>query len=210
MQIATLITHEIKSNTYVCYNENKTTCFIIDPAGDSNAVINFLEDNGLKPNYILLTHTHLDHIDIVDEISEKYSPQLWVHHLDEAGLTDPTHNLTSNFAMNKLILKTKATKLLNDGDVLSVGDFKVKVLHTPGHSPGGVCFYFEDEGVLFSGDSLFRLNIGRCDFHYSSFEDLISSLLEKVLILPDDTEVFCGHGPQTNIATEKRRNPYFR
>ncbi|KGP76753.1 beta-lactamase [Desulfosporosinus sp. Tol-M] len=190
---------------YSCLESKKAA--IIDPGGDAKKIYRWVLEKGVKVEYILLTHGHVDHIGGVEELRTLLGDVLVGIHAADAGmLTDARKNLSRNVGMN-VVLKG-ADFLLQDGQELTIGNKKLKVISTPGHSPGSVCF-LSDEG-LFSGDTLFAGSIGRTDFPGGSMDLLLKGVEKKLLILPDETRVFPGHMGETNIGAEKRYNPFLR
>ena len=188
---------------YACMESKKAV--IIDPGADGKKIYRWVLDKGLKVDYILLTHGHVDHIGAVDELRVLLGDVLVGIHADDAGmLTDGKKNLSSYFGPGHVL--QSADFLLQDGQEITIGKEKLKVISTPGHSPGGVCF-LSTEG-LFSGDTLFAGSIGRTDFPGGSLEQLLKGVKDKLMILPDDTRVFPGHGEETSIGEEKRDNPF--
>ncbi|MDR3586508.1 MAG: MBL fold metallo-hydrolase [Desulfosporosinus sp.] len=188
---------------YACMESKKAV--IIDPGADGKKIYRWVSEKGLKVDYILLTHGHVDHIGAVDELRALLGDVLvGIHAGDAEMLTDAKKNLSS-FVGSNIVLQS-ADFLLQDGQELSIGKQLLKVISTPGHSPGCVCF-LSAEG-LFSGDTLFAGSIGRTDFPGGSLDQLLQGVKEKLLILPEDTRVFPGHGEETSIGEEKRSNPY--
>ena len=188
---------------YACMESKKAV--IIDPGADGKRIYRWVLEKGLKVDYILLTHGHVDHIGAVDELRELLGEvSVGIHAGDAGMLTDGKQNLSSYFGPG-LVLK-KADFLLQDGQELAIGKEVLKVISTPGHSPGGVCFLCS-EG-LFSGDTLFAGSIGRTDFPGGSMDQLLDGVKKKLLILPEETRVFPGHGEETSIGEEKRDNPF--
>ncbi len=188
---------------YACTESKKAV--IIDPGAEGKKIQRWVSEKGLTVDYILLTHGHVDHIGAVDELRVLLGNVLVGIHAGDAGmLTDGKKNLSS--LMGRGLVLQGADFLLQDGQELVVGNQKLKVLATPGHSPGCVCF-LSNEG-LFSGDTLFAGSIGRTDFPGGSLDQLLKGVKDKLLILADDTRVFPGHGEETSIREEKRDNPY--
>ncbi|TGE34166.1 MBL fold metallo-hydrolase [Desulfosporosinus sp. Sb-LF] len=188
---------------YACMETKKAV--VIDPGADGKRIYRWILEKGLKVDYILLTHGHVDHIGAVDELRGLIENVTVGIHAGDAGmLTDGKKNLSSYFGPGLAL--EKADFLLQDGQELTVGKEVMKVISTPGHSPGGVCF-LSSEG-LFSGDTLFAGSIGRTDFPGGSMEQLLEGVKKKLLILPEDTRVFPGHGEETSIGEEKRDNPF--
>jgi glyoxylase-like metal-dependent hydrolase (beta-lactamase superfamily II) len=188
---------------FACMESKKAA--LIDPGADGKTIYRWVLDKGFKVDYILLTHGHVDHIGAVDELRSLIGDvQVGIHAEDAGMLSDGRKNLSSYFGPG-LVLKS-ADLLLQDGQKITVGQQSLKVIYTPGHSPGGVC-YLSSEG-LFSGDTLFAGSIGRTDFPGGSFDQLIKGIKEKLMVLPEDTRVFPGHGEETTIGFEKRENPF--
>ncbi|KJR48542.1 Hydroxyacylglutathione hydrolase [Desulfosporosinus sp. I2] len=188
---------------YACPETKKAV--IIDPGADGNQIYRWVLEKGVKVDYILITHGHVDHIGAVDELRELLGNVLVGIHTGDAGmLTDGKKNLSSYFGPG--LIQKKADILLQDGQELIIGNQRLKVISTPGHSPGGVCFLCT-EG-LFSGDTLFAGSIGRTDFPGGSLDQLLAGVKQKLLVLPEETRVFPGHGEETSIGEEKRDNPF--
>jgi len=195
----------IGANCYLYSCAETKKAVVIDPGADGKRIYRWILEKGLNVEYILITHGHVDHIGAVDELRELLGDVLVGIHADDADmLTDARKNLSS-YVGGGLVLK-KADILLQDGQELMIGKERIKVIATPGHSPGGVCFLCS-EG-LFSGDTLFAGSIGRTDFPGGSMNQLLDGVKKKLLILPEDTRVFPGHGEETSIGEEKRDNPF--
>jgi glyoxylase-like metal-dependent hydrolase (beta-lactamase superfamily II) len=199
----------IQENTYVLYNEFND-CLFIDPGcyfdEERNELALFVEKNALKPKMLLNTHCHLDHVFGNKFISEKFDLTLQLHEGEVPVLQfAPTSGLMYNLPFDNY---TGSFEFLKEGDVLKLGTDELLVLFTPGHSPASVSFYCAAQGFLISGDVLFRQSIGRTDLPGGNYETLITSIKEKLLVLPDETIVYSGHGASTTIGYEKRNNPY--
>ncbi|MHB8076192.1 MBL fold metallo-hydrolase [Desulfosporosinus fructosivorans] len=193
------------ANCYIFACPESKKAVIIDPGADGKRIHRWVVEKGLTVDYILLTHGHVDHIGAVDELRVLLGNVLVGIHAGDAGmLTDGMKNLSS--LMGRGLVLQSADLLLQDGQEIAVGNEKLKVIATPGHSPGCVCF-LSNEG-LFSGDTLFAGSIGRTDFPGGSLDQLLKGVKDKLMILPDDTRVFPGHGEETSIGEEKRDNPY--
>ncbi|MDA8229639.1 MAG: MBL fold metallo-hydrolase [Desulfitobacterium hafniense] len=187
---------------YYC-NETKKAA-LVDPGAEADRIFRWVQEKGVKVEYILLTHGHLDHIGAVDELRDQLGAQVGIHSGDSAMLTDARKNMSSYFG-SAVVLKP-ADILLQDGQVIMVGKEKITVLATPGHSLGSVCFLTGDG--LISGDTLFAGSIGRTDFPGGSLNELLNGVTKKLLVLPEETRVYPGHGENTTIGKEKRENPF--
>lgn len=206
MQILSLSSGMIGTNTYYVYDEDTKKGFIVDPGGYNKALTEKINELGLEMNYIILTHGHADHIMGVEDFKKDFPDAKVVANKAEAEmLADTRFNMSEQFGK-----PTTLTADINveDGDTLQVGGLNLEFLHTPGHSPGGMCIYIADENTLFSGDTLFHASIGRTDFPGCSFEALADSVHEKLWPLPDETQVLPGHMGPTLIGFEKEHNPF--
>ena len=154
---------------------------------------------------ILLTHGHFDHIMAADEVRDKYNVKVYASAEEKNTLSTPHINLGEAYGMN---LSVKADVWHNDGDILKLAGFDIKAIHTPGHTEGGTCYYIGSIGVLFSGDTLFCESVGRTDFPGGSMSDIVRSIKDKLMVLPDDTKVYTGHGEGTSIGYERVHNPF--
>ncbi len=206
MKIQHYVVGPIQTNVYFVMNEETKEMLLIDPAPGSTGAINLPEKEGYELIGILLTHAHWDHMDGAEAFHEKYGAPRILLKEETRTATDSEINLSG--ALSGMDSTYEWDSLVSDGQVVTLGGFTFTVIHTPGHTPGGACFYFEKEGVLFSGDALFEQSIGRTDFPGGSMSDLVRSLSAKVLTLPDETRVLPGHGGETTIGFEKRYNPY--
>lgn len=196
-----------ETNCYLVSLPGSEECWIIDVGFDPAPLIDLVRGGALRPVRIILTHAHLDHIAGVREVLEALGPvPLAIHESEAPFLLDPDLNLSSFVEMN--VTTPPADELIHDGQTLTLGASEWAVLHTPGHSPGGITLYHAPSHQAIVGDTLFAGSIGRYDFPTSDGPLLFKSIREKLLTLPDDTHVYPGHGPDTTIGRERRTNPF--
>lgn len=211
MQIKIFIFNPIQENTYLLWDETGE-CAVIDAgclfSQEENALVDFMEKNNLILKRVLNTHLHFDHAFGNAFLAKKYGVLPEAYEADEF-LIPSMKDTVKRFGLNFEVIPQSLGKYLTDGEIVRFGNTELKVIHTPGHSPGGVCFYSEKDGVLFSGDTLFLESIGRTDLPGGSYETLIGSITKKLLSLPADTVVYPGHEDTTTIGHEKQFNPYF-
>lgn len=193
-------------NCYIIYDEQSLEGIIVDPGDEAGRILETVHNLNLTIKYIINTHGHADHIGANKELGEKLQAKLAIHADDAAMLTDPQLNLSVAGYMGRIIISQPADILLHEKDIISFGNCRFKVIHTPGHTPGGICLV--GEGIVISGDSLFAGSIGRTDFPTGSLTDLVSSLKEKIMTLDPAMQVFPGHGGTSVIGWEKQNNPY--
>ena len=203
MEIKTLVLGALQSNCYLI--STTKAAVIIDPGFDSNITLDFLEQNKDKQRLILLTHGHFDHIGGAKALREATNTKIAISKEDSQFLLDPNLNLSAQFG--EALTPFEADILIDLEDEISVGDLTFKIIKTPGHTTGGLCFLIGE--YLFSGDTLFCRSIGRTDFPNGNFSQLKASI-EKLYTLDDDTIVLSGHGPETTISEEKLYNPFVR
>jgi hydroxyacylglutathione hydrolase len=198
-----------QENTYVVYNSD-SSAFIIDP-GNSNAseneeLKNFITEKSLKPERLLLTHAHIDHVLGNRFIFDTYGLLPEVHKADLFFID----RMEQSAAMYGVSCDPSPVpeKFISEGDVIMLGTYRFRCIHTPGHSPGSISFYNSENKILLGGDVLFNGSIGRSDLPMGDHDTLISSIKKKLLVLGDDVKVYSGHGPVTTIGAEKRMNPF--
>lgn len=199
MRIESVSVGYIGTNCYLACNENME-CLIIDPGDEAERIAKKIEEMQVKPLAILLTHGHYDHTGAMNELKERFGINIYCGENEEETLENRRLSLGAH--------SLKADLFFKDGEKVEMGAFVFKVLETPGHTKGGVCYYFENEGVLFAGDSLFHESVGRTDLHGGAQGDLIRSLKEKIMVLPEETIVYPGHMEATTIGHEKVYNPF--
>ena len=209
MKIDRLILGSFETNCYILrQSEAAKDCLIIDTGLEAGELVDFLEAHKLNPVAVVLTHGHADHITGLVALRNKFpNIKVYIHKLDAEMLTGTKSNLS---ALVGVLFRTEpADFLIEEGYVINEADVKLQVLHTPGHTPGGICLYSKDEVLVFVGDTLFADSVGRVDLG-GNMTQLIKSIKEKLCILPDETTVYPGHGPVTTIAQEKQNNPYLQ
>lgn len=204
MKIVSLSLGLLGANSYIIYDEVKLEGAVIDPGGDAHILLDEIDSKNIDIKYIILTHGHFDHIGAVGKLKDKTGALIAIHKDDAPNLTDIFKNLS--FSMKVESIQPEADLLLVDGDTLIIGENSLRIMHTPGHSPGGISIL--GDGIVFTGDTLFKGSIGRTDFPGGDIELLRASISNKLLTLDDSTIVYSGHGPATTIATEKTSNPF--
>ncbi len=207
MILRTLQVGPLASNCYLVGCERTQEGLLIDPGDDAPRIRQALEQTGLHIGLIVLTHYHFDHTAAAEALRQATGAPLAIH-ADEAELLRNPPALFRYFRPSIPMLQ--ADRLLKDGESLAIGGLEIVVLHTPGHSPGGISLHIPAEGVVFSGDTLFHQGVGRTDFPGGDKEVLEASIRNKLYVLPDETWVYPGHGPETTIGWEKRHNPFVR
>lgn len=209
MKIDRLILGAYETNCYVLRSsEAAKDCLLVDAGLEAGKLIKFLQEHKLNPVAVVLTHGHIDHIEGVAALRAEFPDiKVHIHKLDAEMLTEPQTNLSAMAGGSFSI--EPADFSLEEQSVIEQAGVKLSVLHTPGHTPGGICLYSRDEAIVFTDDTLFADSIGRTDFPNGSMEQLLKSIREKLFTLPDDTKVYPGHGPITTIAQEKAHNPFF-
>jgi hydroxyacylglutathione hydrolase len=194
------------ANCYIVYSTNTMDGVIIDPGGDVDDIIKVVEDKGIKIIGIILTHGHADHIGGLEDLKEKLDVDIMIHEDDREMLADADVNLSNIMAMDSVEIEPDI--ILNDGDTINIGDKEILVIHTPGHTKGGICLKIEDN--IITGDTLFQGSIGRTDLYGGDFNAIINSIKSKLMIYKDETKIFPGHGAPSTIGDERVNNPYIK
>jgi glyoxylase-like metal-dependent hydrolase (beta-lactamase superfamily II) len=210
-QIKVFTFNPVQENTYILYNEDKE-CIIIDPGcyfdAEKEELKSFINAHKLQPKFLLNTHCHLDHVFGNKFIAEEYKLTLNAHSLEKEILEmAPASGLMFNLPFDNY---QGDVIYLAEGDVISLGDDQLQVIHAPGHSPGSICFYCEKQHFIIGGDVLFQNSIGRTDLPYGNHQDLLKSIKEKIFMLPQNVKVYPGHGPETTIGAEIKDNPFLQ
>ena len=205
MIIESMVVGPIASNCYLIGSEATKEGMIIDPGDDAREILEKVTGLGLDIKLIVLTHGHIDHISALKDVREATKAEVCIQSADSVFLQEQP--ISTGFGGSYPSL-SPPDRLLQGGDSLDVGDLRFLVLHTPGHTLGGICLF--GHGVVFTGDTLFNYGIGRTDFPGGSYDQLLNSIHTKLMILPDNTVVYPGHGPESTIGAERRGNPFLR
>lgn len=205
MRIEKFVLSSMGTNCYFIENEETNELVIVDPAVCTDYLVSHVKSKGYTPKAILLTHAHFDHVMGIDGWVKEFEIPVYLHEEEKEILANPRLNLSQMFGTE---YSYDNVHCLKDGDEITLAGISFRVIHTPGHTKGGCCYYIEDESVLISGDTLFCQSVGRSDFPTGDMATLVNSIREKLFCLPDDTLVYPGHERQTCIADEKRLNPF--
>ena len=203
-----LVVGPLSTNCYFLINEETKEAVIIDPGADAHKIIHCLSNKDIKPIAILLTHGHFDHMTAAELLRKTYEIPVYVCEKEKQLLQSASLNLANMFFGAEISMD--ADVYCKEGDILSLAGCEIKVIETPGHTPGGCCYYIASEGRMFTGDTLFCRGIGRTDFPGGSYKELCAGIKEKLFTLPQETICYTGHGESTTIGYEKERNPYVR
>ena len=210
MKIDCVVSDDFQVNTYVLRCRDQAgPCVVIDPGLGPEKLVDLLRSGSMDPAAVILTHGHVDHIAGVREIGKAFPhTRLYVHRLDAPMLSDPRANLSALFSVPCEIGRPDV--LVEDGQIIEEADLRLQVIHTPGHTPGGISLYCRADGVVFTGDALFAGSVGRTDFPGGDHEQLITAIDQKLMALPEETQVLPGHGPGTTIGWERGHNPFLK
>ncbi len=206
MEVYRLEVMPLGTNCYLAYDENTKDGIVVDPGGSAKDIGEAIDRLGLHIVVIINTHGHWDHIGANDAVKAKTGAPVYIHEADAEFLTNPAYNISSMMGYSSSV--ASADGLLHEGDTVNFGSCTLKVLHTPGHTPGGITLY--GEGVAFTGDTLFFRSVGRSDLPGGDYNALIENIKNKLMTLDEDTLVYTGHGIPTRIGDEKTGNPFVR
>lgn len=204
MILMQLIVGPLQVNCYILADEKTKEAVVIDPGDDAREILKAIKDKGLKVKYIVSTHAHFDHVGANKAIKEATGAELLLHEAD-APVLATVSSQSSSFGMAS-VFAPPADRYVKHGDVITAGEVSLTVLHTPGHTPGGISLV--GHGMVFTGDALFAGSIGRTDFPGGDLMTLLGSIKAHLMTLPDDTTVYSGHGPESTIGDERRDNPF--
>ncbi|KKB42922.1 MBL fold metallo-hydrolase [Bacillus thermotolerans] len=196
----------LQTNCYILSNDEKE-CIIFDPGAEGESLVAWLKQNGLKPLAVLLTHAHFDHIGAVEQVRQEFHIPVYLHKEEEEWMENPALNGSARFELGEVKARA-ADHLLTNEAALTIGSFSFRLFHTPGHSPGSISYFFEEGNVVFAGDTLFMGSIGRTDLRGGNHEQLLKSIHNHLLSLPEEVIVLPGHGPATTIGDEMDSNPF--
>ncbi len=204
MNYETIVVGALETNCYLVYCEQTLECAVVDPGAEPEKIIRSIGEKALKPNVLINTHGHVDHVGANKDIKEKYDIPLIIHSSDSAMLNNILNSTMGFFLGAKK--SPPPDKFIEEGEEIHIGNSKLKVIHTPGHSPGSVSL--SGDGFLLSGDVLFCGGVGRTDLPGGSWTELEKSIRERIYSFPDDTSILPGHGPSTTVGQEKKSNPF--
>lgn len=205
LRVETYIVGMVQTNCYFAINDDTKEVLIIDPGASAAKLMEKIKEEGLKPAAILLTHGHFDHAGAAEELARLANVKIYAEEHEKETLETPELNLSGWEGASNIY---HADEYIKDEQEIDLAGFHIRVFHTPGHTVGGCCYYFSYQNTLFSGDTLFQTSIGRTDFPKGSASVLIRAIKEKLMVLPDETAVYTGHGDMTTIGTERMYNPY--
>lgn len=211
MKINHYVVGQVQTNCYVVINEENKECFFVDPGASAKALAERIRKDELKPVAVLLTHGHFDHAGAAEELAKEFDIKVYVHEAEKDTLSNPQKNVSWMVGASE---SYHADVYLKDEEVITLAGYEIKVLHTPGHTEGGCCYYIAAEDVVFTGDTLFAQSVGRTDFPGGSMSQIVRSINEKLMTLNEagnletDVMVYPGHNDPTTIETERINNPY--
>lgn len=205
MKIEQYCVGQVATNCYFIINNETKEMLIVDPGDSAQMLADRIRRENLEPKAVLLTHGHFDHAMAAEELAEMFGIKIYAHEAEKDTLKDPGKNVSLMIGLRDVY---HADVFLKDEEILELAGMELKVLHTPGHTAGGCCYYLEKEKVLFSGDTLFCQSVGRTDFPGGSMSGIVRSIKDKLMVLPDEVKVYPGHMDRTSIGAERAHNPY--
>ena len=212
MKIKRFVFNPFQENTFVLYDKSKE-CVIIDPGcyekEEEVELESFISENGLNPVALLNTHCHIDHILGNQFVADKWGVELQMHKKD-LPLLENAGEISKMYGFENYYGSPYPKRFLEDGNIFSFGESELEVLFTPGHAPGHICFYSEENNLIISGDVIFQMSIGRTDLPFGDYDTLIKSITKKIFLLPGETQIYCGHGPNTVLSYEREHNPFLQ
>lgn len=206
MKVVRVLCPIVAENCYIAVNEKTNKSIIIDPGSAPDRIKDAVSKTGATPEAVILTHGHFDHAGASEEIASFYDVPIYAYEGEKATLEDPAINLSGDMFGDTV--KYHADVYLKDDEEIDIAGLHLICLFTPGHTPGGCCFYFPEEGIVFTGDTLFCGSVGRTDFPGGSMSQLVNAVKNKLMVLPDDTICYPGHDTATTIENERIYNPY--
>ena len=211
MKIKTFTFNPFAENTYVVYDEETKDCIIIDPgcydSSEEKMLFNFISSKKIVTKTLINTHFHIDHIFGNNFVIKSWNIKLFTHKKEEE-LLNQSENIAKSYGLENYQPSPKADNFIDENDNIELGKEQFNIFFTPGHSPGHICLYNKKHNILISGDVIFMNSIGRTDLPGGNHKTLIESINKKIINLPDETTIYCGHGPSTNLANEKINNPF--
>lgn len=207
MELITFVTGPLENNSYLAIEHQH--CVLFDaPIQSFEQIDNYISNHHIELKAIILTHTHFDHIVDLSLFSKKYTPPIYVHQADAYRLLNPMDELPTWITLD--IEPVNPTEYVNDGEILEIENMFFKIIHTPGHTQGGICVELIGENKIITGDTLFNLGVGRTDLPSGNSFELIRSITDKLMVYPEDFEIFPGHGGKSTIGIEKKFNPFLK
>ena len=205
MKIEQYCVGQVATNCYFIINNETKEMLIVDPGDSAQMLADRIRRENLEPKAVLLTHGHFDHAMAAEELAEMFGIKIYAHEAEKDTLKDPGKNVSMMIGLRDVY---QADVFVKDEEILELAGMELKVLHTPGHTAGGCCYYLEKEKALFSGDTLFCQSVGRTDFPGGSMSGIVRSIKDKLMVLPDEVKVYPGHMDRTSIGAERAHNPY--
>lgn len=206
MEIIRIIAGIYAANCYIVYSKETGKGLIVDPGGDVDEIVRLVKDRDIQVTGIVLTHGHADHIGGLKDLKEKFDVDIMIHEDDREMLVDANINLSNMMSMDSIELNPD--RILKDGDIIHLDDNEILVIHTPGHTRGGICLKIGDN--IITGDTLFQGSIGRTDLFGGDFDSIINSIKTKLMMYKDEIKIFPGHGAPSTIGYERSNNPYLK